>query len=84
MPRTVLVEAAIRAPPWLASKPTEDSPVYVISSNHGLTAHVSYWNKQSETVWGFPSEYRTLNLLRGAECAPVSKKNLAVYFHETL
>ena len=30
----------------LPSEPTEDTPVYVISSNHGLTADVPYWNEQ--------------------------------------
>ena len=36
--------SAAGAPPILPSEPTKDTPVYVISSNHGLTDHVSYWN----------------------------------------
>ena len=39
--------AAAAASPRLPSEPAEDTPVYVISSNHGLTAHVSYWNGQA-------------------------------------
>ena len=39
MTRTVLVKAAAGAPPWPASEPTEDTPVYGISSKHGLLAH---------------------------------------------
>ena len=61
MTRTVLVKGAAGAPSWLASEPTEDTPVYVISSKHGLLAHVSYLNRQLETVWSLPSEYRTFN-----------------------
>ena len=42
MTRTVRVKAAGGAPHWQASEPTEDTPVYVISSKHGLVAHMSY------------------------------------------
>ena len=81
MTRTVLVKAAAGVPPWLASEPTEDTPVYVISSKHGLVAQVSCWNWQLETVWGLPSKYRTFHLSWGAEFAPVSKDKLSMYFH---
>ena len=32
------------AAPRLPAEPTEDAPIYMISSNHGLTAHVGSWN----------------------------------------
>ena len=35
---------ARRAAHRLPAEPTEDAPTYMISSNHGLTAHVGYWN----------------------------------------
>ena len=35
---------AHQAAPRLPDEPTEDAPTYMISSNHGLTAHVGYWN----------------------------------------
>ena len=69
MTRTTLVKAAAGAPPWLTPEPTEDTPVYVISSKHGLVAHVRHWNWQLETVWGLTSEYRTLYLLGCRMCA---------------
>ena len=81
MTRTVLAKAAAGAPHRLSSEPTKDTPGYVISSKHGLVALVSYWNWQLETVWGLPSVYRTFHLFLGAECVPVSKENLTMYFH---
>ena len=81
MTRTVLVKAAAGAPHRLVSEPTEDTPVDVICSKHGLVALVSYWNWQLETVWGLPSGYRTFTYFGGAECVPVSKENLTMYFH---
>ena len=45
--RKVCSVAAAAASPRLPSEPAEDTPVHVISSNHGLTAHVSYWNGQA-------------------------------------
>ena len=44
---TLLTKSAARQLqpcPRLPSEPAEDTPVYVIPSNHGLTAHVSYWS----------------------------------------
>ena len=81
MTRTVLVKAAVGAPYWLASEPTEDPPAYVISSKHGLVALVSYWNWQLETIWGLPSGCRIGGGGWGSECVPVSKENLTMYFH---
>ena len=57
-------------------EPTEDTPVYVISSKHGLVAHVSYWNWKSETVWGLPSENMIFHLFWGADCAPGKPNNI--------
>ena len=34
------------ATPRLPAESTEDAPSYMISSNHGLTAHVGYWNSR--------------------------------------
>ena len=34
------------AVPRLPAEPTKDAPTYMISRNHGLTAHVGYWNSQ--------------------------------------
>ena len=36
--------AAAAAAPSLPVKPTEDTPTYMISINHGLTANVGFWN----------------------------------------
>ena len=33
--------------PKIPSEPVEDTPVYVISGNHGLTAHMGYWNRRT-------------------------------------
>ena len=35
-----------QAAPRLPAEPTKDAPTYMISSNHGLTAHVGYWNSR--------------------------------------
>ena len=42
--RKICTTAAATASPRLPSEPAEDTPVYVISSIHGFTAHDSYWN----------------------------------------
>ena len=34
------------AAPRLPAEPTADAPTYMISSNHGLTAHIGYWNSR--------------------------------------
>ena len=34
------------ATPRLPAEPTEDAPTCMISSNHGLTAHVGFWNSR--------------------------------------
>ena len=34
------------AVPRLPAETTEDALTYMISSNHGLTAHVGYWNSR--------------------------------------
>ena len=36
------------AVPRLPAELTEDAPTYMISSNHGLTAHVGYWNSRPQ------------------------------------
>ena len=37
---------ACPAMPRLPAEPTEDAQTYMISSNHGLTAHVGYWKSR--------------------------------------
>ena len=56
--------AAAAASSRLPSEPAEDTPVYVISSNHGLTAHVSHWNGQALLQLGTRCQDR-----KGSQCS---------------
>ena len=80
MTRTMLVKAGAEVPTWLASEPTKDTRVYHLQQTW-LGGPCELLELTIGNSLGFTIQIQDLSPILGAECTPVSKENLAMYFH---